>query len=232
MTTEGNTFSQLIDDATQLSGRGTAARPRLIAYSRSSMREAQVKALFHKDRIEDMLTADAAPFIWTPPVTIRIVETVVFPDEVYPEFITPSRKQRLPSSLGDAFYYAAQNYYVFSGVAINDAINISYFMYFSPLIYFEKSARPARFDVETLVWEYLDNNGEYVSSLSTTALEEAARDKVTNWLIFNWFELVLEGTLAKQFKIIKDERAVTRFALFEKFKVDLLTSEPCETLDA
>ncbi len=230
MTTEGNTFSQLIDEAIKLSGRGTAARPRLIAYSRSSMREAQVKALFHKDRAEDILTADTSPFIWTPPVTIRIVETVIFPNEVYPVLIPPSRKQRFTSSLGDAFYYAAQNYYVFSGVAINDVINISYFSYFSPLIYFATDARPARFDLETLTWEYLDNDGNYVSSLSTTALEEAARDKVTNWLIFNWFELVLEGTLAKQFKIIKDERAVTSFALFEKFKNDLLIGEPCETL--
>ncbi len=230
MTTEGNTFSQLIDEAIQLTGRGPAARPRLIAYSRSSMREAQVKALFHKDRNEDILTVDASPFIWTPPVTIRIVETVIFPNEVYPDFITPSRKQRLPSSLGDAFYYAAQNYYVFSGVDINDAINISYFTYFSPLLYFTIKERPARFDLETLTWEYLDNDGNHVSSLSTTALEQAARDKVTNWMIFNWFELILEGTLAKQFKIVKDERARTSFALFEKFKTDLLIGEPCETL--
>lgn len=232
MITEGNTFSSLIDEAIQISGRGLAARPRIIRYARSSMREAQAQALFHRDRIEDQLTSTAGPFIWTNPLTLRILETVKYPDNVYPDFIPPGRLQKQPAELGDNFYYAASNYYVFSGVAVNDLIDISYFSWFNPLVYFEKIVRPARYDLETLTWEYLDNDGKYVVTLGSTELDEAAQDRVTNWMLFNWNELVLEGALAKQFKVIKDERAVSSFALFEKFKKDLIKGEPFETLDS
>ncbi len=231
MTIEGHTFSSIIDEALALSGRGAASKNSILKYARSSMREAQIQAFFHRDRIELSITATAQPHIWTSPNTIRMIETVRYPGNVYPAFITPGKLQRDPSELQDEYYYAASNYYAFANIDVGDTIDISYFSYFRSFIYYATAVRPARFDLDTLTWEYLDNDGNYVASLSTTALEEAARDKVTNWLIFNWTELVLEGTLAKQFKIIKDDKAGATFSLFERFKKDLLTAEPYESLD-
>lgn len=231
MTIEGNTFSSLIDDAVLISGRGKPARPRLIRYARSSMREAQTLALFHNDRTEDTLTVDNSPFIWTKPNTFRIMETVKYPDNVYPDFIPPGRLQRQPSDLGEDYYYAAQDYFAFAGLEITNTIDVSYFSWFAPLIYFDAKDRPAIYDLETLAWTYRDNDGNFIAALATAVLEQAARDKVTNWLLFRWNELVSEGTLAKQFKILNDQRAGSTFALFKSFQKDLMRGEPYETVD-
>ena len=80
-------------------------------------------------------------------------------------------------------------------------------------------------------WQYLDANGDYIDTLGTTLLDEAARALVTNWLIFDWFDLVLEGTLAKIFKINADQRAVSTFALFKSFEKDLLKGEVTASLN-
>lgn len=232
MTTEGNTFSSLIDESILISGRGTAARPRLIRYARSSARECQSLALFHNDRTEDNITADTtAPFIWTKPSIFRIMETVRYPDNVYPDFIPPGRLQKQPAELGEDYYYAAQDYYAFAGLDVADIINISYFSWFTPLVYFAVSDRPAIYDLETLSWTYRDNDGNFVAALATTELEEAARNRVTNWMLFKWNELVMEGTLAKQFKVLNDKRSGSTFALFKSFQKDLIKGESYESLD-
>ena len=135
MTIEGNTFSSLIDDAILISGRGKPARPRIIRYARSSMREAQTLALFHNDREEDTLTVDiAGPFVWTKPNTFRIMETVKYPDNVYPDFIPPGRLQRVPSDLGEDYYYAAQDYYAFAELEVGDKLDISFFSWFDSCV--------------------------------------------------------------------------------------------------
>lgn len=220
-TTELGTFSALIDQAVSLSGRGKVARSQLTSYARSSMREAQADNLFERDLIEDTITADASPFIFTRPAELRFFRTVRYPGEIYPPYITPGKRQFDVVK----YYYAASTYFVFAGIEINDLLNIAYYTYFKKLVYFEVADRPARYFADLAKWQYLDGNGDFVDSLGSTVLDEAAEALVTNWMIFDWFDLVLEGTLAKQFKVINDPRAPSTFALFKSMLKDLLQGE-------
>lgn len=228
-TQEYGTFSQLVDEAVLKSGRGKAARNQLVSYARSAMRESQVKALFERDRTETQIAATANPHIWTRPKCFRIMETVEYPlVPVFPRFQRPGRAQGKST---DYFYYAASDYYVFTQLEIGDPVNLSYFSYFTPLVYFEAAERPARYFADLEKWQYLDGDGNYIDTLGTDALDEAARDLVTNWLLFDWYDLVLEGTLAKIFKINADQRAVSTFALFKSFQKDLLQGEVTASLN-
>lgn len=220
-TTELGTFSALIDQALVLAGRGKPARNQLTSYARSSMREAQVDVLFERDIVEDQLIATASPFIWTRPAELRVFRTVRYPGEIYPKYIIPGKRQ---FDL-DKFYYAASTYFVFNGVTTGDKLAIAYYSYFKKLVYFEEAARPARYFADLGKWQYLDGNSNFVDTLGSLVLDEAAQALVTNWMLFDWFDLILEGILAKQFKVITDPRAPSTFALFKSMLKDLLQAE-------
>ncbi len=226
-TTELGTFSALIDDAVKLSGRGIAARNQLTSYARSSMREPQVDNLFEKDLTEDTLTFSADPFTWTRPAGFRIFRTVKYTEEIYPKYITPGRRQQDVIN----FYYAASTYFVFKGLTVGATFNVAYYSYFKKLVYFDPLKRPARFFADLDKWQYLDGNNDYVDTLGSELLDEAVKALVTNWILFDWYDMVLEGILAKQFKVQGDPRSVTHFALFKSFIKDLLQAEPTGSVD-
>ena len=222
-TQEHGTFPRLIDEAVLKAGRGEKARLQLVSYARASIREAQTEAVFDRDRTETQILATANPHIWTRPQCFRIMETIEYPlVPTFPHFQKPGRAQGRDT---DYFYYAAANYFVFTQLEVADPINLSYFTYFQPLVYFAVADRPARYFADLAQWKYLDGNGDFVDTLGTTELDEAAQALVTNWLLFDWYDLVLEGTLAKIFKINGDQRAVSSFALFKSFIKDLLQGE-------
>jgi len=220
-TEEIGTFSALIDQAVSLAGRGKVARQQLTSYARSSMREAQADNLFERDIVEDQITVTAAPFIWPRPAELRFFRTVRYPGEIYPQYLLPGRRQFDI----DKFYYAASTYFVFNGVEVSELLDIAYYRYFPKLVYFEPANRPARYFADLGKWQYLDGNSNFVDTLGSLALDEAAEALVTNWLIFDWTDLVLEGILAKQFKVAADPRAPSHFALFKSMLKDLLQGE-------
>jgi len=224
---ELGTFSALLDDAVRLAGRGIAARPQMASYARASMREPQVDNLFDKDLIEDSLTFSADPFTWERPAEFRLFRTVKYTEETYPKFIPPGRRQRDEIN----FYYQASTYFVFKGLAVGDTFGIAYYSYFPKLVYFAPANRPARYFADLAEWQYLDGNGDFVATLGSDALDEAARALVTNWMIFDWNDLVLEGILAKQFKVQGDQRAPSHFALFKSMIKDLLQAEVTGSID-
>ncbi len=220
-TTELGTFSALIDQAVSLAGRGKVARTRLTGYARASMREPQVDNLFERDLVEDQLNVTASPFIWPRPAELRFFRTVRYPGEIYPPYIVPGRRQFDE----DKFYYAASTYFTFKGVNVGDLLDIAFYQYFPKLVYFEAANRPARYFADLAKWQYLDQNNNFVDTLGSDDLDEAAEALVTNWMLFDWNDLVLEGTLAKQFKAIGDPRAPSSFALFKSMIKDLLQGE-------
>lgn len=226
-TTEIGTFSSLIDDTVKLAGRGIAARSQLASYARSSMREPQVDNLFEKDLTEDSLTTNADPFIWERPAAFRVFRTVQYTTEIYPKYILPGRRQRDV----DNFYYAASTYFTFKGLEVGATFNIAYYSFFPKLVYFAADVRPARYFADLGEWRYLDGNGDYVSTLGSDDLDEAARELVSNWILFDWYDLVMEGVLAKQFKVNGDPRAPSHFALFKSFIKDLLQAEVTGSVD-
>ncbi len=226
-TEELGTFSSLLDEAVLLAGRGIAARRQLASYARSSMREPQVDNLFDKDLQEDTLTFNADPFVWERPADFRLFRTVKYSEEIYPKFIPPGRRQFDELN----FYYAASTYFTFKGLAINDTFDIAFYSYFPKLVYFAAEKRPARYFADLAKWQYLDGDSNFVDTLGSDDLDEAARKLVTNWMLFDWTDLVLEGILAKQFKVQGDERAKSAFALFKSFINDLLQAEPTQSID-
>lgn len=220
-TTELGTFSSLLDEVVVLAGRGIAARSQLASYARSSMREPQMDNLFEKDMIEDTLTVDANPYIWTRPAAFRTFRTVRYAGDVYPKYILPGKRQKDEVN----FYYAASTYYVFKGLDVGDEFDVAYYSFFPKLVYFNPADRPARYFADLGKWQYLDNDSNFVDTLGSDVLDEAARDLVSNWLLFDWYDLVLEGILAKQFKVLGDKRAPSHFALFKSMINDLIQGE-------
>jgi len=221
--TDINTFTAAIDTVIARSGRPDR-RADIISHARLTMRECQVLAWFERDLIEDQLAATADPFIWEFPQTFRQMRTVQYPglfdpqgSPVYPEKINPGRKQRL-----ERYYWYPTGgdslvFYGHGGSASGAAnINIAYWAYFNPLKYYASGeTKPANYTIEDLAWTY-------PGGATTDAEKEAARAKVTNWLLFDWFDIVIEGTLAKLYKMNDDPRAASTFGLYKSLQKDLL----------
>lgn len=222
--TEIATMSAAVDAAIQRSGRPDR-RADIISYLRQTLREIQSLAYFERDLIEDQLTANADPYTWDVPNGFRMMRTVEYPGlfdpqghTVYPRYMPPGRHLRGH----DVYYYRSGDYYVFAGHGASSgsttSINIAYYRYALPLAYYATVAdRPARYFLETESWTY--------ATASTDDEKETARNQVTNWLLFHWYDTVIEGALAKVFKAIGDERAVSTFALYKSLQNTLLQGE-------
>ena len=224
---ETNTFSSAVDDCIARSGRPDR-RADIVSYLRTTMRETQVKGFFGKDLVEDTIASVSAdPHIWARPAQFRQMITVKYPGlfdpqgkQVFAKFIEPGKLQLRH----DEYYYNSGTSWVFTGmfggggtISGSTTIDIAYYSYFAPLHYFVAAERPAVFDDATLLWTYL--------TAVTAAEQEAAQAKVTNWLLSGWYDLVLEGTLAKVYKTANDLRSSTTFALYKQLQESLLMGE-------
>lgn len=226
------TFSQVVDTVLKRSGRparGLDAQ----SYVRASIRECQVTAVYARDLVEDKITTDGTdPYIWTRPQTLRILKTFAYLpgaknyETIYPDYLPPGEIQQGQTH----YYYGGPTYYVLAGVGDQPVdVAVAYYRYAIRFVYYNVDSRPAYYDIENGKWQYLGSGG-YVDNLATPELEEAARDLVTDWLLFDWTELIEEGGLAKLYKNMGDERATSSFALFKSFQKDLLKGERTETL--
>jgi len=218
---ETGTFSSAVDTVVARTGRPNL-QTSIESFVRATIRELQAKARSTKDLVEEEITATAAPHIWTYPSRFREVIGVKYSSiydqqgkAVYPPRINPGNIQRDK----DYFYYQSGNSLVFAGVKANDVIAIAYLLWSRPFIYYTVSERPAIYDAETESWTYLS---AYDTDDTT---RETARDLVTNWLLFGWFETVIEGAVAKTYKLVGDQRAVSAFALYKSYEKDLLAGE-------
>lgn len=219
--TETATFSAMVDEVVARSHRKDRIND-IVSYSRATMRECHVLAQFTQSMTETQLVATASPHIWTRPLTLRnilICKYPYFDRQGKPVYATEKR----PDTIGvndKYFFYLSGNSFVFSGIELGDSISLAYFTYFAKLKYYAVVAdRPATFDDETNLWSYLDAWDD------NDTLKEEARDKVTNWLLFHWYDLVVEGTLAKLYKAVNDERSRATFALYKSQQKDLLAGE-------
>ncbi len=223
-------FSELVDEVLLSSSRGTSRRTDVIRYANATIRELQARAHFSRDLVEDQLTADASPYLWTRPRFLYLLRTVYYPAvDYWPKFLPPGKVQRdAPNSW---YYYTTPTQIVFSGVAVGDQINVAYYQYLPRLSYYDASGpvRPAVYDEVTDTWTYLQN-GSYVSTLGSTTLDDAARALVTNWVLDHWREGVVEGTFAKFFKLVGDDRAAASFAVFNQIKKDILSMESYDSI--
>jgi hypothetical protein len=229
MTDYTGTFSDLVDLVVAESKR-TDKITSIIAWTNQAIRACQSKAYFsQRDLIEDQLTTSGAdPFIWDPlPADFRTLRSVYYPQlDFFPSLKPPGRIQGDTSQ----YYYAGAGYYVFAGTVSETAIDVAYYRNSPRLSYYTSALRPAIYDNETSSWLYL-SNGAYVSSLATAALEEAARDLVTNWLLFNWFDLIKDGVLSKLYYVLDDPRGPKHLGLYKDGQLTLLENEVTESLN-
>lgn len=245
-------FSGLIDQALLDTGK-PAALLSAIQYANATIRECHALGLFYRDLIEDqtLATSDTGSQIWDKPVRMRKLRTVQYNScKIYPKFLLPGRQQRAGEYAWDSadiprhYYYAADDYYVFVGVGQNEYIN--YAAYFWPVSfqYYSKLGatntaqlvgsgyvtRPAYFDKDTDLWMYLNNVGDaYVTTLGDPTVEATRRRLAMNWMVDDWYELVLEGTRNKIFNLFGDSRANPTFATYKSMQKDLVNNSQFES---
>ncbi len=221
---EINTVSSAVDDAIIRSGRPDR-KTDIVAFVRTTIRECQVQAFFKNDFVEDTLTADGEVFIWKYPQEFRILRTVRYPfvnqrgQKLYPPEKLPGRAQRDEVY----FYYGGPGYYVFAGLSANLDIDVAYYQTSKKLPYYALDTRPAVFDLETDSWTYLTASDE--------ASQLIAREAVSNWVLFKYYDTIIEGALAKLFKSIGDERASSTYALYKSLQSTMLSTEPSDSLN-
>jgi len=221
-------FSGLVDDAILVTGK-PAQLTSIVGYALSTIRECQGLGTFYQDQTEVEITATANPHVWSRPANLRSVAAVRYMTSgVWPKFIPAGPRQRDRIS----YYYAVDDSYVFCGVTVGETIAAQLLKWVAPKMYYGRlgdstaqyvggpySVRPAYFDTETGTWKYLNTAGDaYVSSLASTALEEAARGKVWHWMLENYYDLVLEGVKTKVFAAGGDVRNAPSYALYKSLQ--------------
>lgn len=227
MTDYTGTFSECVDAVVDESGRADKILS-VIAWANQSIRASQSKAYFRNDLIEDAITVTADPHIWTPlPDNFRLLRSALYPNAgTYPENKPPGRIQADQTE----YYYGGSDYMVFQGTTGETDIDVAYYTKLLRLSYYADGERPALFDNLTQAWTYLEN-GVYVSTLGSDALDEAARALVTNWLLFSYFDMIKDGALSKLYYTLDDPRGPKHLGLFKDAQATLLATETFESLN-
>lgn len=219
---EIRTFSALVDDVVARSGRKDRVND-IIAYARTTLRECSVLDFFDQSLVEVQLTADGNPFLWQRPANLRGILAVRTPyyDRRNSRIFAKEKKPGVDITNIPYYFYLSGDIFVLVGFTAGDIIDMAYYTYTVPLQYYADVAdRPARFNLETNLWEY---HAAYTASDET---KEDARNLVTNWLLEYWYDLIAEGVLSKLYKLVNDEaRMRMSYALYKSGQKDLKAGE-------
>ncbi len=216
-------FSELVDTIIQRTGQGAARKQAdIVAYANSTLRELIMKALFHRDFYEDSETATAQPHVMQKPTRFRQMRAVKYQTSgIYPKFCFPG----VDLAKYDYSWYAADTYFVFAGMEVDETIALAYYRYPRRFTYYVAAERPATYSELTESWSYL------AAYDTNDTVRATARDLVGHWLLQYWNEVVQEGTMAKILKNVNDQqRASNSFALFKDLQGDILKAESYESI--
>ncbi len=219
-------FSELVDDIAKVARRQVDI-PYITQQVENTIREMQEMHLFDKDFVEDQWVVTSVPFSVNRPRGLRRIQTLNYNKLIWPKFIRPSRRIIDETH----YYYASTTYLVFNGVNVGDTINIGYYQWIFPKLYYANGARPAVYDRVADTWSYLQGSS-YVSTLGSVSLDEAAQSKVIDWILKDHRGVVLEGALAKSLLKVDDTRAKGAFALYKELQIGFLNSEVNTSRDA
>lgn len=228
-------MSAAVDDVVNRSGR-LDVRADIIGWVRLTIRECEALGTFDKNWVEDQITPTADPHTFDHPIGFRAFTDIVYPhyvdlhnNSVSPRLVRSSKITRYTN-----YMYNGPNYTVFGGhgggtPGVTALIDIGYLKWSRSLPYYATvSARPARFDLEQPVeanaWLYHDDYDD------SDTLKETARNLVTNWVLFDWYEVVLEGTLSKLFRTYQDPRSVASYAAYRQGQNSLINGEKSRNL--
>jgi hypothetical protein len=231
-------FSGLIDSAILQTGKAGSLIAAVSA-ANLTIRECQSFGLFAKDLIEEDPLTVTLPMTWTRPANFRRIRTVKYlAADVYPKLVLPGRAQRNK----DAYFYAADNYYVFVGASTSDTIGLATYYWRKRLSYYGRfgtlteqypggpyTVRSAYYDNDQDAWVYLNlAETAYVLSLSDPTEEELRRNTNANWLVSDWYDMIVEGTKAKLFNSGDDNRANRAYAAYKAAQKTFQTTEAYE----
>jgi len=219
--TEHGTFSALVDDVLARSLRKDRLQD-VIAYARATIRECLVLSFFDQDLIEDQIVADATPFLWARPQKARALLVVRYNqyDRRNNLIVGKERKPGQADRNDTHYFYMSGNSYVIAGATVGETLDIAYYAYASKFKYYsEDTDKPAQFDADTELWTYHDNYDD------TEVTQLQARELVSHWLLFHWFDLIVEGTLAKLYKQVGDARSKAAYGLYKSMQNDLKAGE-------
>lgn len=218
-------FSAIVDGVVLETGRPDNFLTAL-QFVNLTIRECQSMGLFPQDRIEDQIVVDAIPFIWTRPPYFRSLGAVKYGCGVYPKFRVPGSSQQDECY----YYYAADDYFVFTGVTVGDKLNLMMYMHSKPLMYYSRlgvdttaffggpyATRLAYFDIATDLWMYLNGTSDgYVATTGDVNVDAARRKLSGNWLTKDWTDLISNGAKAKVFAQFGDtDRANRAYAAYK-----------------
>lgn len=227
ITEEGQTMSAAVDTVVRRCGMPNVVND-IVGFVRLTIRECEGLKFFKKSWIESQVTPDADPYTWTHPDRLRALEFAQYPHmysrtgvPIDPVLVVPNRAKHHVY-----YYYSGADYSIFGGhgggsaAVQNPYIDVGYFQWQRSLPYFATAAdRPARFDILDEVWEYHDDYDD------TTTLQETARNLVQNWLLRDWFELIVQGALSKVYHTYGDQRASPAFAAYKQAQQTLEINE-------
>lgn len=199
----------------------------IVSYVNQTLKECNSLAFFEKSTVEDQITAATDNYIWPKPRLFKEMRTVLYPLQIYPKYMVPGKVQYDQRY----YYYYGPTYVVFAGTTAGELISINYFKHIQRLKYWnlDTENQPAYWDAVADngvgAWYYWDGSA-YVTTLGDDDLEEAARDAVSNWLLIDYYDSIIEGTLAKIYKSINDDRAAACYALYKQHQDIIVRSEP------
>jgi hypothetical protein len=232
------TFSQLIDEMVLETKRPDMINE-IATYLNQTIREIHFEpgkgnvVFYDSNRKEDQVIADVdSGLVWPipNPTVFQGIEAVEFPGQLlgkdgFATEVSPGpRIKTMPF-----VYYRSGQAYVFGGAVgyggVNASINISWYEYPKSLKYKRTGTREATYDVET-GWTYYDLTGSGGVNWTLLANQEAAQDRVTNWVILRWADVLREGLRAKIYKRLSDQlRATTSYSLYAQLRQGIFTGE-------
>lgn len=219
-------FSSLIDDAILATGK-PGSLIAAVSAANLTIRECQAFGLFARDLIEENFVTDASPYIFTRPSYFRKLRTAKYASSGdYPKFLLPGKIQKNETS----YFYAADSYYVFKGMAVGETLDLANYYWAKPLIYYgllgtttvqypggPYTTRPAYFDILEDEWMYLNADGDAYATTTGDADEDALRVvNATNWLVTDWRDMILSGIKAKVWNAASDPRGTVEFSAYKQ----------------
>jgi len=219
-------------------------RTEIATYLNQTIREVHFEpskgnVVFYRDNRQEIqitaASADAEVWEIANPAIFQGVEAVRYASNYmgrmeYVKEVSPG-----PALASEPFYfYRAANSVVFGGAVgyggIGGIIQVSYFLYPPSLKYKAAGAREATYDSETGFTYYTIDTVDYNS---TPELQATAQERVTNWLLLRWSDVLREGLRAKVYKRLSDQlRAQTSYSLYSQLRQGLYTSEVAELAGA
>lgn len=235
------TFSQLVDELV-VETRRPDLRSDIATYLNQTIREVHFEPSkgnvvhYRENRKElQIIAAAASAEIWDlpNPATFQAVEAVRYASNYlgrmeYAKEVSPG-----PQTATEPFYwYRAGPQVVFGGSVgyggIGGIIQLAWFEYPRALKYKASSPnlREASYDSDD-GWTYY--TVATVDYGSTPELRVIAQERVTNWLLMRWADVLREGVRAKTYKRLSDQlRSQTCYSLYQQLRQGLFTSEVAE----